>query len=199
MIAAQLVIDNVKKELGSFFSNEAHKAPDMIRYVNSWVKKIVTDKNFWFNKYDQTVTTSAATDTYSIPFQIETFFVLDEEWDEIEIMEFEDYYREKDKTDIIWIWGETLVTEKIWTFQIFYRGYPNQITAITDTIEIPSHFFDMLVVAASYYGFLDIRSYNKAAEKENIFKWMIKSQATRASDPKPLKTKRLNKSKNKVF
>lgn len=198
-IATQIVADNLTKELGSFFSTEAHTWNNIIRYINSWVRAICIAKNFWFNKYEHDIEIIDWTTKYNIPFQIETFFILDSSWEEVETLEFEDYYRRTDKSDIIWIWEDKLVSEMIWDFTIFYRGYPTTITELSSSIDIPEHFFDLLVVIASYFWYADVRSFQTAAEKKNIFNWMIKDMATRNSDTKPLKTKRLNKSRNKTW
>ena len=199
MIATPLLTEAIKKELGSLFSTEAHTSNDLIRYINSAVRKICISKNFTFNKFHKEITITEWTKEYEIPFQIETFFILNEAWDEVEFYNFEDYYRQKDKSNIIWIWDDVLVSEYKWTFTIFYRGFPTTITEANSSITIPEHFYDLLVVWAVYYWFMDIKNYSKAWTKKEIFDWMIKSMATRASDPQPFKTKRMNEGKTTVF
>ena len=135
----------------------------------------------------------------TIPYQIETFFILDSSWDEVDIVSFEDYYRESDKTDLIMIEEDKLVCTKPWTYTIYYRWYIPTVTAVDWTLEIPEHFFDLIVLKATYYGLMDIRAYEKAAFKEWIYKWMIGDVSKRESDKKPLVRKRLNKSKNNIF
>jgi hypothetical protein len=135
----------------------------------------------------------------NIPYQIETFFVLNEAWDEVEILDFEEYFLLKDKTDSIWIWEDTFITEKTWTFNIFYKWFPTTITEPTTSINMPEHFYDLLVVWAIYYWYMDIKAYNKANEKLSIFNWFVTDLATRNSDTKPRQIKRLNKSNSTVF
>ena len=199
MISTAKLKANIKKELWSFFSTEAHTDNDIMRYINSWARAISIARNFWFNKYDHTIVVTSSTDKYDIPYQIETFFVLDEAWDPIDMLSFEDYYREKDKSNIILIEWNTLVSKKQGTFQIFYRGFPKTITSLEENVVIPEHFFDVLVLKATYFWLMDIRSYEAAADKKEIFKWMISDMAKRSSNPKPLEIKRLNKSKSKIF
>lgn len=79
MINTQLVSDAVKSELGSFFSTDAHADVSVTRYINSSVRDICINKNFSFNKYITTVTVTAGTTNYSIPYQIETLGLLDSE------------------------------------------------------------------------------------------------------------------------
>jgi len=185
MISTAEVDAAIVKQLWSFFSTEAHKEVDRVRYINSSVRAIATAKNFSFNRFKETITTTSATTDYTVPFQIETFAVLDSSWDEVDIVDFEDYYIEKNKTSLIGIWDTTLVTTMIWTFDILYRGYPTTITNLTWAINIPEHFFDLVVCKAVAFWFADIKDYVKEAQKDGIFNWMIKSMATRNSNRKP--------------
>ena len=199
MISTNLVATAIKKELGSFFSTEAHKDNDIIRYINSAINAICMSKNFAFNKYSYTLTTDNTNTNYIIPYQIETFFINNSWWEEQEYYTFEDYFRLKDKSNAIWIWEETLVTTMKWTFEIYYRGIPEQITSLNWSIQIPQHFLDLIIVSATYFGFMDVKAYNKAGEKKSVYEWMIKDYAKRSSNPQPLKTKRLNKSRSNIF
>lgn len=199
MIAIESLASAMKKEFWSFFSTDAHKDMDLVRYINSARRYIVISKNFPFNKYNTSITTNWTDTEYIIPYQIETFFVLNSTWDEVPLYNFEDYYRLKDKTNAICIMEDRFVTSMIWTFQVFYRGYPSTITELTWNLNFPEHFFDLVVTWWTYYGFLDVKAYNKAGEKKAILDWMIKSMATRQSDKFPLQTKRLNSSKSNTW
>jgi len=46
MIPISKLTANIKKELGSFFSTEAHTSVDLIRYINSAVKALCISKSF---------------------------------------------------------------------------------------------------------------------------------------------------------
>jgi len=198
MIAVSTIAAALKKELGSFFSTESHRDNDIIRYINSAVRAIVISKNFQFNNYEHVITVTPWVTTYVIPFQIETFFILDSTGLQVQFENFINYNKIKQiqTRPLIWIWGETLTCTNPWTYTIYYRGYAPLITAITDSLAIPEHFFDLVVLKASYFGFMDIRAYNKANNKDNIYRGMIKDLAARSSDSQPMKTKRLNKSVN---
>lgn len=185
MISTAEVDAAIVKQLWSFFSTEAHKDTDRVRYINSAVRAIATAKNFSFNRFTETITTVSWTTNYTIPFQIETFAVLDSAWDEMDMLDFEDYYIEKNKTNLFGIWDTTLVTTAVWTFNILYRWYPATITNLTGTIAIPEHFFDLVVCKAVAFWFADIKDYVKESQKNSIFDWMIKSMATRNSNRKP--------------
>jgi len=214
MIAVSTILANLQKELGSFYSTEAHTSWDLLRYINSSARAIVTARNFWFNKYTQsisilpewTVTTDPvwviewfSWDTISVPYQIETFYILDSAWDEVNIYNFEDYYLLKDKSEAIMIEEDKLVSEMEWDFTIYYRGYPTTVTSTDWNLNMPQHFFDMIVLMWTYYGLMDIRAYDKANYKKWVFEWMVKDVAKRESDKKPLQTKRLNKSPSKIW
>lgn len=194
MIAAQIVSTNIKKELGSYFSTEAHGDNDIIRYINSAMNAIVISRNFWFNQFKYDLVVVDWITKYDIPFQIETFFILDSSWEEVDYEDFSDYFRLKDKTWVIWIWEDIVECTTPGTYSIFYRWYPTQITSLTDSLELPAHFYDLVVLKATYFWFMDIQAYTKASEKNKIYEWMISDLAKRSSDPKPKKTKRLNKS-----
>ena len=66
----------IKKNLGSFYSTDAHNWTAILRYINSAVSYLVERKNFKFNKYTYQLTTNSNNTEYNIPYQIETFFVL---------------------------------------------------------------------------------------------------------------------------
>jgi hypothetical protein len=193
MIAVRALAWAIKKELGSFFSTDAHSDMDIVRYINSRVRYIVTAKNFNFNKYKYTLTTNSNDTEYVIPYQIETFFVLWSDGKELELSTFEEYYRSSDKAGKVCINEDKLVTTVKWTLEIFYRWYPATLTSLSWNVDIPEHFFDLIVACATYYWFLDVKAYQKAWEKKAVTDWMIRSIATRQSDKMPLKIKRLNK------
>lgn len=196
MISTQTIASALKKELWSYFSTEAHWDNDIIRYINSAVRAIVIWRNFDFNQYDYELTVTEWEDSYSIPFQIETYFILDSNWDEVDFYDFIDYNRSVSKDNIIWVWGDQLKCITPWTYTIYYRWYPTQITSLESSLDIPSHFYDLILLKATYFWFMDIRAYNKANNKENIFKWMLSDLAKRSSNPRPTQIKRLNKSEN---
>jgi hypothetical protein len=86
---------------------------------------------------------------------------------------------------VIWIWWETLVSSKTWTFTILYRWFAWTITSLSSVISIPEHFYDALVLRWVYYGYMDEKDYAKAAEKDRIFQWMITDLATRNTNTLP--------------
>jgi len=199
MINSQIVSDALKKELGSFFSTEAHRTNDIIRYINSAIRAICFSKNFNFNKYTYQLTTDVNNTTYTIPFQVETFFILDASGTQIQYATFENYYKATNKASIMWIWDTTLVTDLVWTYTIYYRWFPTTITTIPSNINIPEHFFDLIVLKASEFAYMDIADYQKAAEKRAIYTGMMIDVAKRHSDTMPLKTKVVNYSNNTIW
>lgn len=199
MINTATLETTIKKNLGSFYSTDAHNWTSILRYINSAVKYLIEKKNFNFNKYIYTLTTNNIDIKYTIPYQIETFFIQNDSWDEFEIFNFEDYYRQKDKSNKICVVGDKLVTTIKWNLNIFYRWYPDIITTIEQDLDVPAHFFDILVLIWSYYGFLDVHAYEKANFTKGIIDWFIKDLATRDSDKFPLNEKRLNNSESQIW
>lgn len=198
MISANVIAAALKKELWSFFSNEAHKDWDIVRYINSAVRSIVLSRNFWFNKYKHTINVSSWVNEYDIPYQIETFFV--KKWkDTVDYEDFEWYYLLDNTEWVVWIWENVFISEEPWEYTIFYRWFPTQINSLEDNIQIPEHFKDLVILKATVFWFLDIKNYTKAATKDSIYEWMIKDMAKRSSNPQPRKITRLHKSKSKVF
>ena len=199
MIAVNTIAEAIKKELWSMFSTDAHKFNDLIRYINSAARYIVISKNFPFNKYSHSITTNSVDSEYDIPYQIETFFVLNNSWEEVEILTYEDYFREQDKSNKVCVFEDKFITETPWTYKIFYRWFPETITSLTGNIKFPEHFYDCLVLGWTYYGFLDIQNYTWAGNKKAILDWLIKSLATRQSDKFPLNIKRMNRWNSTTF
>lgn len=187
MISVAVLDQALQKELWSFFSTDAHQDNDRIRYINSAVRAICLSKNFNFNKYNYSITTDWIITDYSIPYQIETFWITDSNLDWVEYCKFEDYYLTKDRSSLIWIWEDSLVTTMAWTYNILYRWFPSSITNLTWTILIPEHFYDLVLVKAVAFWFADIKDYIKEANKNAIYNWMIKDMATRSSNVTPRK------------
>jgi hypothetical protein len=121
MLAVQPIADNLKSELGSFFSTEAHSNNAILRYINSAVRDICIFRNFTFNKFTHSITVTAGTTTYTIPNQVDTFSVLDSSSDDMDLYNFQDYHRLKDKSKAVGIWDETFICSVPGTYTIIYQ------------------------------------------------------------------------------
>jgi len=199
MISTPKVIEALKKEFWSVYSTEAHKDWDMLRYINSGVREICKARAWGFNKYAETIVVTSWQTEYTIPYQMQTFFVKDSEDSKVDFYKFEDYYDLSSRDDAMMIEDEKLVSTKTWTFTIYYRWFPPTITEANSSIWMPAHFFDLLVVIAAHFWFSDIRAYWKARERKDVFVWFIRDEAKSASDKQPRVTKRLNKNPNKQW
>ena len=186
MISAQVVADAVKWELWSFFSTEAHSTNAIIRYINSACRDICILKNFTFNKYTLNITVTSGITEYDIPYQIETFWVIDWSWKRLDVKNFEDYNLSESKDDIIWIWDEKMVCTTPWTYTILYRWFIPTIYSLNSSIAIPEHFYDAVVAQAIYYWYLDEKDYSTAWARKYMFDGLIASLATRNTNTLPL-------------
>jgi len=191
MINTQDVVDNVKWELGSFFSTEAHQNNAIIRYINSAVRYICTRKNFTFNKFNLEIVVIDGVTEYTIPDQIETFSFLDGASDPMTVRNFERYYTTKDRSAIVWIWDDKLLCTTPWTYNLLYRWYPALITSLSGTINVPERFFDAIVGMALYYGYMDEKDYATANARKTPVDWLIGDLATRNSNVYPEDTVRV--------
>ncbi len=191
MLAVQPIVDNIKWELWSFFSTDAHANNAIIRYINSSLRDIFVQKNFTFNKFKYVITVTSWVTDYTVPNQIETFFILNSQWTKIRFVDFETYYSTIDKSSIIGIWDETFICSMPGTYTILYRGELDPITSLTATINIPSRFYDAIVLEALRYGYMDEKDYTMAAEKKREFDGLIGSLATRGTNVYPTEDVRL--------
>ena len=196
MIAVLKLKVAIEKELGSYFSTEAHSEGSLIRYINSAVRDICTQKNFDFNKYIKTYTVSTPWVPVQIDYNIETYFI--KKWSsDVAFYDFEHYY--KNWKQWVCIYWDKLISETPWDYTIYFRGYPVTLTKLEWNLDIPQHFFDLIVVKAVYFWFADIRAYEQATIKDSIYKGMIYNMATRTTNKNPLVKKRLNNNNNKVW
>lgn len=186
----------IEKELGSYFSTEAHWEGSLIRYMNSAVRDICIQKNFDFNKYIETYTVTTPWVPVNIRYNIETYFV--KQWSsDVWFYDFEHYF--KNNKQWACIYWDKLLTETTWDYTIYFRGFPETLTKLEWNVDIPQHFFDLIVVKAVYFWFMDIRAYEQATIKDSIYKWMIHNLATRSTNQNPFVKKRLNNNNNKVW
>lgn len=199
MIAVSAIIVPLQKELGSFFSTEAHKSNDLFRYLNSAARAITIARNFQFWKKTHKLIVLEGVTSYDIPFQIETKFVKDQSWTDVDFEDFFNYHNLDNKNSILCIDWDKAECNTPWEYNIFFRWFPSQINSTEDSINIPEHFFDLLLLKATYFWLMDVKAFSKAKKKDEIFEWMIKDMATRSSNPQPWKKKRLNKSKSRSF
>lgn len=192
MLAISPIADTIKRELGSVFSTENHKDPDIIRYINSAIRDLTIERNFTFNKFKTTqIVVQWATD-YTIPYQIETFFVFDSNNTPSRILNFENYYNYilqqnniHDTTNVVWVWDDKFVCSTPWTYTIIYRWAVEPIIELDSTVDIPSMFQDAIICWALKYGYMDEKDFATANHKQSVFNWLVKSLASRNTNTTP--------------
>ena len=188
MISIPELDQNIKKELGSFFSTQAHQEPDRIRYINSSVKDLCMKRDWDFNKFRDTITVTTVNTQTVMKTVLKTYHVYDSAGIPMEVLNFEDYYQRQSESDTewyVWVWGNTFQAPETGTYVITYSALPEPITSLTGNLDIPSDKQDLIVVIAVYYAFMDLRMYDKAGEKRAIAKGMTEDIAQRSTDPTP--------------
>lgn len=73
MISQSAVISAIQKELGSFFSNEAHTESDIYRYITSAIRYIAKYRNWGFLKKEITITYTTPLAVQEIPYVVQAF------------------------------------------------------------------------------------------------------------------------------
>ena len=102
MINIQEVSQSVKETLWTFLSNELHTDTRLIWYINAAIRKIILSYNFPDFKYIYTLTTNWIDTSYNIPYNIQTYYVKDSSWADIDdIKDFETYY--------YWFWTSSII------------------------------------------------------------------------------------------
>lgn len=192
MIAISPIADIIKKELGSVFSTENHKDPDIVRYINSAIRDLTIERNFTFNKFKTTQTVVEWTTDYTIPFQIETFYIFD--WNNVpaKILNFENYYNYiiqsndlQSTITVVWVWDDKFICNIPWTYTIVYRWDIDPILTLSETVNIPSMFQDAIIAWALKYGYMDEKDFATANLKHSIFNGLVKSLASRNTNSTP--------------
>jgi hypothetical protein len=185
MIVVQPLIDSIKKELGSFFSTEAHTDSDIFRYINSAVSYIRNYRDFSFTKkVFSFVYTTASTESI-IPYNIKTYQVKGPSGNLLQIMSNEEWLMNDDHTNAVGIAGDRFVAENTGTYQILYTGMQDQVTAAGDTIDMPPNFEYTLRQIAIHFGYKDRKQYDKAQALIGESNAFLNSVANRASNPTP--------------
>jgi len=98
MISIPELDQNIKKELGSFFSTQAHTEPDRIRYINSSVKDLCMKRDWDFNKFRDTFTVSTVNTQTLMKTVLKTYHVYDSDGIPMKILNFEDYYQRQSES-----------------------------------------------------------------------------------------------------
>ena len=95
MISIPELDQNIKKELGSFFSTQAHTEPDRIRYINSSVKDLCMKRDWDFNKFRDVLTVTTVNTQTVMKTILKTFHVFDSTGTPMNVLNFEDYYEKQ--------------------------------------------------------------------------------------------------------
>lgn len=161
------LVPAIQKELGSFFSTEAHSDADIIRYVCSAIRYFSSYRDFKFLEMRQIVTYSVANVEQTISYNVKTKSVrsypdFSTDYNPVDMNYF---YSSSSNDRDIGIWDSTFVAKVTGTFQIIYQGIPTFPTTNTDTIELPDFTYDIILGLSIYYGYMDIELYDKAQNR----------------------------------
>ena len=166
MISIPEIVAKAKWEWGSFFSTEAMPTPTVINVLNQAIRKVCLAADWKFNDRTYDLTTNWAQEEYDIPFQIKTYWIKSWE-DTYKPVSFEEYMMSDDAKNLreIWIKSDKLYTLDAKTFKIVYRWLPDRVTSTEWNVDMPDLFFDILLSAMVYYGYLHLKQYNRADKR----------------------------------
>lgn len=161
------LVPAIQKELGSFFSTEAHSDADIIRYVCSAIRYFSAYRDFKFLEMRQIVTYSVANVEQTISYNVKTKSVrsypdFSTDYNPVDMNYF---YSSSSNDRDIGIWDSTFVAKVTGTFQVIYQGIPTFPTTNTDVIDLPDFVYDIILGLSIYYGYMDIELYDKAQNR----------------------------------
>ena len=164
MISQSDILYDVQKELGSFFSTEAHSNLDFYRYINSAIEYIYNFRDWEFNKQVYSFIYNAANTESTLPiYCLKTFYVKNGA-KQMTILDNEAWFIEDDHTGCVGIFGNKFISEETGTYSILHIPSPATVDSTTE-INLPDNFKRTVAELAIMFGYQDLKLYDKAAEK----------------------------------
>lgn len=188
-ISAQIVYDKVIKELGSAFATQQHSTNEVIGYINDAVVRLCKERDFPFNRMRYSFTYSTPNVMVQIPYNIRSLHVFKgtQEYIIQDLYNFEfDPKLNNFSCGIGEEAGETMfICNDTGDFTIIYRGYPPEITTLTDNIALPKDCTQCIVLNALIYGNQSITRYEPIADIEGRYRIELEKLAFSNDYKKP--------------
>ncbi len=185
MINQSAVLYSIQKELGSFFSTDAHSNVDFYRYINSAVEYIYNYRDWEFNKTVFSFVYSAANTESTLPIYCLKTFHVKNDTKPMTILDNEAWFIEDDHTECVGIFGNKFISEETGTFHILHTPAPATVDETTTEINLPDNFKRTVEELAIMFGYQDLKLYDKAGEKKGSAEGSMNRLAQRATNPRP--------------
>lgn len=129
MISQAVITTAIQKELGSFFSTEAHTDSDIVRYINSAVNYVASYRDFPFLIDTQSVSYTTPLSSQTITYAVKVLGVNGDS--NIRILSKADWFFPELRTNAICIDGDELIANDVGTYSILYVKLPEKLTTST--------------------------------------------------------------------
>lgn len=192
MISQATITTAIQKELGSFFSTEAHTSSDIVRYINSASNYIASYRDFPFLIDTQTVVYTTPLVSQTIIYAVKVLGVNGDPT--INILTKADWFFPDLRTNSICVEWDELIANDAGTYEILYVKLPDKLTTSTSgTLNMPPQFEQVLIDLAIMYGFKDLKYYDKASAKLGAANAELNLLAQRITNPMPRQTRILSR------
>lgn len=183
MFAQSEVVVAIQKELGSFFSTEAHGDADILRYMKSAWNYIASYRDFPFLIRETTIVYTTPLVAAPIPYNVKTLGINGDR-NAIIIGKEDWFYPDAREWAFMIEWTEFIANAE-GTYNILYVGLPTKPTQQTTTIDFPEDFQQVYTDIAIHYGFKDLKMYDKASALIGAANAELNLFSQRLSNPKP--------------
>lgn len=189
MISIEPVIAAIQKELGSFFSTEAHTSADILRYINSSNNYIASFRDFPYLTKTQVVVYTTPGIAQKIEYCLKVVGVNGNP--EIKVVPQADWFFPDNRVGAICVDGDQFIATDAGTFTIMYVSKPTTVTTSSTTVDIPPQFEPVLIDIAIHYGYKDIKMYDKSSAKIGQANNELNLLAQRITNPTPRQQRRI--------
>ena len=186
MISVQSVVDEIKKEFGSFFSTEWHPDTDVMNYITKGLRWISNKRDWEFNKVKTNVITTIVDEIVAIPETIQCYNVLDSDKKPLIIYEFDDYYAQvASSVPYCWVWDTTFIASNPGVYTILHSIYPDPVTSLSWNISIPDSMKDLIVEISLAFWFLSVKDDDNAFVHFKVAEDLLPPIASRKTNNTP--------------
>lgn len=192
MISQAVITTAIQKELGSFFSTEAHTGSDIVRYINSAANYIASYRDFPFLIDTQTVVYTTPLASQTIEYTVKVLWVNGDM--NMTILSKADWFFPELRTNAICIEWDEIIANEAGTYSILYVKLPDKLTTGGSwSLNMPPQFEPVLIDLAIMYGYKDLKYYDKASAKLGAANAELNLLAQRISNPMPRQTRILSR------